>query len=89
MDTDNIGFGVLPCLSVWVCAGVGFLFHSDSPLQRPSSPQSVTALSRRRTQVEEEASEFDNIECCWSRAGNLADKIFASAGGVSVGDSSR
>ena len=34
-------------------------------------------------QVEEAASEFDNIECCWSRAGNLADKIFEA--GVATG----
>ena len=34
--------------------------------------------------MEEAAAAYDNIECCWSRAGNLADKIFAAAG-VNVG----
>ena len=37
-------------------------------------------------QVEEAASEFDNIECCWSRVGNLADKIFEPGNlGAAVG----
>eukprot|EP01051_Picozoa_sp_SAG22_P022889 SAG22_NODE_5670_length_974_cov_2.330286_1_plen_263_part_10 len=35
-------------------------------------------------QVEEAASEFDNIECCWSRQGNLADLLF-EPGTVAVG----
>ena len=39
----------------------------------PSRLGDDTAVMER---VEEMASEFDNIRCCWSRAGNLADVIF-------------
>jgi hypothetical protein len=46
-----------------------------------SCPSRLGDDTTTMVQVEEAASEFDNIECCWSRAGNLADKIF-EAGSV-------